>query len=96
MSKEAALSLLSSLEEILNNSKSLADLRGLDYYYTRDIQFLEDAKSCLTVGDREQTQWVFDQMRNLSQGFGSYSAKQTEIDAMLDRLFIELQDALTR
>jgi hypothetical protein len=96
MSKEAALNLLSRLEEILNNSKSLADVSGFDDYYTRDVQFLEDAKSCLTVGDREQTQRVFDQMRNLSQGFGSYSANQTEIDAMLDRLFIELQDALIR
>ena len=96
MSKEAALNLLSRLEKILSNSKNLADLRGLKDYYRRDVQFLEDAKSCLKVGDHQQMQWVFDQMRNLSQGFGSYSTNQNEIDEMLDRLFVELQDTLTR
>jgi hypothetical protein len=94
MSKEAALNLLSRLEEILTNSKTLADVKGLNEYYTRDVQFLEQAKSCLTLGDHQSIQWVFDQMRNLSQGFGSYSSNQTEIDAMLDRLFMELQNAL--
>ena len=96
MSKEAALNLLSRLEKILSNSKNLADLRGLNDHYRRDVQFLEDAKSCLEVGDQQQMQWVFDQMRNLSQGFGSYSINQNEIDEMLDRLFVELQDTLTR
>jgi hypothetical protein len=96
MSKEAALNLLGTLEEILSNSKTLANVKGLNHYYTRDVQFLEEAKSCLKFGDRQKIQWVFDQMRNLSQGFGSYSANQDEIDAMLDRLFIELQDALIR
>jgi hypothetical protein len=96
MSKEAALNLLGRLEEILRNSKALADVKGLNDYYTRDVQFVEEAKSCLRLGDRQRTQWVFDQMRNLSQGFGSYSADQDEIDALLDRLFMELQDALIR
>ena len=94
MSKQAALNLLSSLEEVLTNSKAFAELKGLNDYYTRDIQFLEQAKSCLKLGDHEKIQWVFDQMRNLSQGFGSYSPDENEIDATLDRLFIELQDAL--
>ena len=96
MSKEAALNLLSRLEKILSNSKNLADLRGLNDYYRRDVQFLEDAKSCLKIGDHQEMQWVFDQMRNLSQGFGSYSINQNEIDEMLDQLFVELQDSLTR
>jgi len=96
MSKEAALNLLGRLEEILTNSKTLADVKGLNEYYTRDVQFLEQAKSCLRLGDHQSIQWLFDQMRNLSQGFGSYSSNQTEIDAMLDRLFIEVQDALIR
>jgi len=94
MSKEAALDVLCKLEEILSNSKAFAEVKGLKNYYTRDVQFLEQAKSCLTVGDHQKIQWVFDQMRNLSQGFASYNANQTEIDAMLDRLFIEVQDAL--
>ena len=96
MSKEAALNLLSRLEQILGNSKPIADLKGLSDYYTRDVQFLEDAKSCLRLGDHQNIQWVLDQMRNLSQGFGSYSPDENEIDAMLDQLFIELQDALIR
>jgi len=96
MSKEAALHLLGRLEEVLRNSQALADLKGLNDHYTRDVQFLEHAKSCLRLGDHQQIQWVFDQMRNLSQGFGSYGANQNEIDAMLDQLFIELEDALTR
>jgi hypothetical protein len=96
MSEEAALDLLERLEEILNNSKTVADVKGLNDYYTRDVQFLEQAKSCLRFGDQPNIQWVFDQLRNLSQGFGSYSANQNEIDAMLDRLFIELEDALIR
>ena len=96
MSKEAALTLLGRLEEILNNSKTVADVKGLNDYYTRDVQFLEQAKSCLRLGDHQKIQWVFDQMRNLSQGFGSYNANQNHIDEMLDRLFVELQDALLR
>ena len=94
MSKEAALNSLSSLEEILGSSKALADIKGLNDYYTRDVDFVEKANSCLKLGDHQQIQWLFDQMRNLSQGFGSYSANQNEIDAMLDQFFIELQNAL--
>jgi len=94
MSKEAALNLLGMLEETLGNSKPLADRKGLSDYYARDVQFLEDAKSCLRLGDHQKIQWVFDQMRNLSQSFGSYSPDENEINAMLDKLFIELQDAL--
>jgi len=96
MSKEVALNLISRLEEILSNSKAVVNLKGLSDYYTRDVQFLEAAKSCLMLGDREKIQWVFDQMRRLSQGFGFYSASQNEIDEILDRLFIELRDALIR
>ena len=95
-SKEAALNSLSRLEEILSSSKALADIKGLNDYYTRDVDFVEKAKSCLKLGDDEKIQWVFDQMRNLSQGFGSYSVNENEIGAMLDWLFIELQDALAR
>jgi len=95
MSKEAALHLVNRLEDIIGNSKDLADLSGLGDHYRRDVQFLEDAKSCLRFGDHQQIQWVFDQMRNLSQGFGSYSTNQNEIDEMLDQLFVELQHALT-
>ena len=96
MSKEAALDVLCKLEEILSNSKAFAEVKGLKNYYTRDVQFLEQAKSCLTVGDHQKIQWVFDQMRNLSRGFGSYGEDQNEIDGILDRLFVELQDALIR
>ena len=96
MSKEVALHLISRLEEILSNSKAFVDLKGLSDYYARDVQFLEAAKSCLMLGDHEKIQLVFDQMRNLSQGFGSYSGNQNAIDEILDRLFIELQDALLR
>ena len=94
MSKEAARNLLRGLGEILSNSKTLADTKGLNDYYMRDVHFLQQAESYLKLGDHDNVQWVFDQMRNLSQGFGSYSANQNEIDAMLDELFIELQDAL--
>ena len=94
MSKEAALHLLGRLEEVLRNSEAPADLKGLHDHYTRDVQFLEHAKSCLRLGDHHQIQWVFDQMRNLSQGFGCYSPHENEIDAMLDQLFIELQNTL--
>ena len=96
MSKEAALNLCDRLERVLRDSKNLADLKGLHDHYTRDVQFLERAKSYLRLGDHQQVQWVFDQMRNLSQAFGSYSASQDEIDVMLDQLFFELQDALVR
>ena len=55
------------------------------------LERLEDREE---LGDHQQIQWVFDQIRNLSQGFGSYSADENEIDAILDQLFIELQAAL--
>ena len=96
MSKEAALNSLSRLKEMLSSSKALADIKGLNDYYTRDVDFVEKAKSCLKLGDDDKIQWVFNQMRNLSLGFGSYSVNENEIDAMLDRFFVELQNALTR
>jgi flagellin-specific chaperone FliS len=96
MSKEAALTLLTTLQETLSNSKGFAEQAGLSHYYDRDVEFLQHAKLGLTIGDHEKIQLVFDQMRNLSQGFASYSPDEKEIDGMLDRLFIELQDALIR
>ena len=93
---EAALNLLSRLEAVLSSSKSLAESKGLDIYYTRDVRFLEHAKSCFRLGYRENIQWVFDQMRNLSQGFASYSANQHEINETLDRLFVEVRDTLVQ
>jgi hypothetical protein len=96
VSKGAALNSLSRLKEISGSSKALADIKGLNDYYTHDVDFVEKAKSCLKLGDHWKIECVFDQMRNPSQGFGSYSANQNEVDAMLDQLFIELEDALTR
>ena len=81
-SKEAALNPLSRLEEIFSSFKALAGVKGLNDYYMRDVHFLQQAKTHLTLGDHVKVQWVFDQMRNLSQGFGSYSEDQNEIDAM--------------
>ena len=50
MSKEAALNSLSSLEEILGSSKALADIKGLNDYYTRDVDFVEKSKFLFEAG----------------------------------------------
>ncbi len=88
---KSALSLLDLLETTLKNAKFIAESKGLCHYYERDIEFVEEAKSCLCSGDPVKVRWVFDQMRNLSQGFGSYCPDLDALDAMLDRLFVLLK-----
>ena len=95
MSKRAALDLIDSIEAILNDSRPTAEAKNLGDYYKRDIHFVEEARRCLTSDDRQEIQWVFDQMRNVSQGFGSYCSDLKALDTMLDRLFAELEDALS-
>lgn len=95
MSKETALTLLDRLEASLNASKSVAAAKGLDRYYTRDVQFIQEARSCLKSDDRQKVQWLLNEMRNLSQGFGSYCSDLKKLDSMLDDLFAALEDALT-
>jgi len=96
MSKQTALILLDELEKTLEGSKSIAASGRLEAYYKRDVQFIEEARACLNSDDPQKVRWLFDQMRNLSQGFGSYCPNLKKLDLTLDRLFAELQDTLIK
>ena len=91
MNIKSALSLLDCLEVTLRNAKPIAESKGLVAYYQRDVEFIEEAKLCLSSGEPLKVRWVFDQMRNLSQGFGSYCPDLNALDAMLDRLYAALK-----
>lgn len=95
MSKENALMLLQQLKERINISRQSAENRGIADYYERDVDFIETATAYLESDDHRKIQWVLNEMRNLSQGFGSYCSEQKELTAILDGLFLALQNLLT-
>lgn len=68
--------------------------KGVGSSWDRDKEFIAKAKDGVEAGSLEKLQEVLDQMRNLSQGFGSYCGDLTELDELLDELYSELQDLL--
>lgn len=96
MSKEASLKILNKIEDVLNSSKMSSEIKGLGDHYNRDIQFIKTAKQCLQFGNKQEIQFLINQTRNLSQGFGSYSENLPLLDKMIDSLFEELQDYLLK
>lgn len=95
MNTKAALSILSRIEELTDSAKSPAEAQGKTEFWQRDKAFIQDARKCLFSNELERVQWLLEQMRNLSQGFGSYCSDLKKIDRLLDELFCELERVVT-
>ena len=57
---------------------------------TETKHLLLDFRDCVLSEDPEHVRWAFDQMRNFSQGFGSYCRDLGQLDALLDQLHQEI------
>ena len=86
----------SALEDVLEQLDRLIDaahvralMLGLDSSWIRDKSFVSAVRAA--VGSENGAQQALYQMRNLSQGFGSYSKDLEELDRCLDRLHRELK-----
>ena len=95
MSTQSALAVLARIEELIGSAKSTAQARGKNEYWQRDEAFISAVRSCLLSNDSERVRWAFDQMRNLSQGFGSYCGDLKHLDGLLDELYSELEQLLS-
>ena len=90
MSAQSALSVLARVEALIDSAKSAAQANGKSEFWQRDKTFISAVRDCLLSDDPERVRWAFDQMRNLSQGFGSYCGEQKQLDGLLDELHSEL------
>lgn len=94
MNTESALFVLARIEELTDSAKSNAQEQGKNSFWQRDKVFISDVKQCLLTNNRERIQWVYNQMRNLSQGFGTYCTDLSQLDHLLDDFHDELERLL--
>jgi hypothetical protein len=91
MSKQAALSVLIAVESVIEANRDSANRRGVSDGWQRDRDFLSSARLCIESGDPECLRQLLDEMRSLSQGFGSYCDEVSALDSLDDALFHEIQ-----
>lgn len=90
MTTQSALSVLAQVEELTDSEKAAALTQGNGEFWLRDKTFIAAIRDCLLSNDAERLRSAFDQIRNLSQGFGSYCSDLNRLDALLDELHNEL------
>ena len=77
---------MEQLEQLIGSAKPIESS-----HLQRDKIFISDIRECIVSENLEKMRWAFDQMRNLSQGFGSYCGDLKRLDALLDDLESELK-----
>lgn len=95
MSTQLALVILDKIKELTDSSKSLALAQGRLSYWQRDEVFISDLRDCLLTNNLENVRWVYSQMRNFSQGFGTYCADSGQLDCLLDDFYSEIERVLS-
>ncbi|MBN8216618.1 MAG: hypothetical protein J0L75_08235 [Spirochaetes bacterium] len=88
------LSVLEKVELLITSEKSNVQANGMVEYWQRDMMFLAAFRESLLSGDPERLHWVFDQMRNLSQGFGSYCSDLKLLDSLIDCFYAEMTELI--
>ena len=95
MNTQSALSVLARIEKFTDSAKSVAQAQGKSEFWQRDKAFISAVRDCLQSNESERVRWAFDQMRNLSQGFGSYCGDLKQLDGLLDELHSELEQLMS-
>ena len=90
MNTQSALSVLAQVEKLTDSAKTEAQASGRGEFWQRDKEFISAVRGCLVSNDPDRIRWAFDQMRNLSQGFGSYCDDMKRLDSLLDELYDQL------
>ena len=89
MNTQAALHIIGQIEALIDSEESSARISGKGTFWERDKNIIHSIRSSLASNESEQIRWAFDQIRNFSQGFGSYCQKLRHIDHLLDKLYSE-------
>jgi len=95
MNTRAALEILAQIEALIDSEESSAKASGKGKYWDRDKNAISAIRGSLVSSDPERVRWAFDQMRNFSQGFGSYSRSLEQLDSVVDKLHNELAQLLS-
>ncbi len=95
MNTQSALSVLAQVEKLIDPAKTAAQAQGKGEFWQRDKAFISTVRDCLISDDAERVRWAFDQMRSLSQGFGSYCGDLKQLDGLLDELHSELAQLMS-
>lgn len=90
MSTESALSVLAQVDQVIDSAKSAALMRGRIEFWQRDKAFVDSTRQTLLSREPARLRSALDEMRNLSQGFGSYCTDRQRIDRLLDAFHDEL------
>ncbi len=90
MNTQPALSVLARVETLIDQSHLPAESAGKGAFWQRDKSFISSFRDCLLSEEPERVRWAFDQMRNLSQGFGSYCHDMNQLDTLLDKFHQEM------
>jgi hypothetical protein len=95
MNAQSALSVLDRVESLTDSAKSAAQAQGKSEFWQRDKAFISAVRDSLLSNELERVRWAFDQMRNLSQGFGSCCGDLKQLRRLLDELYSELEQLMS-
>ena len=95
MNTQSALSVLARVEKLTDSAKSVAQAQGKSEFWQRDKAFISAVRDSLQSNESERVRLAFDQMRNLSQGFGSYCGDLKQLDGLWDELHSELEQLMS-
>ena len=96
MNTQSAIQVLARVEELTDSEKLAAQEHGKIEFWQRDKTFLSAVRDSLLSSDPERVRWAFNQMRNLSQGFGSYCSDLKQLDGLLDELYSEVAQLVSK
>lgn len=95
MNTQSALAVLARIEEFIDSAQLSAQTQGKSKFWERDKAFISAVRACLRSNELERVRWAFDQMRNVSQAFGSYCGDLEQLDHLLDELHNELEQLMS-
>ena len=92
MITSASMRALTNVDQFVQANKPYAYDLGKADFWSRDKDWIESALKRIIAGDSESLRTVLDEMRNLSQSFGSYAPDLAQLDTLLDLLNRALEE----
>jgi hypothetical protein len=94
MSVESTLRVLQRIEEVVDSDRATTAQRGLSKYWERDKRFIAAARDCIMPSEAGCLSRVLDQLGPSSHGFGGYCRNPSEVNRLLEILYLELQELI--